>query len=56
MTRSARGSRGRNCCTTLTRDARTRFRREAQVVARLQPPGIVSVFDYGTLPEGGASW
>ena len=35
-------------------DARTRFRREAQVVARLQHPGIVSVFDYGTLPEGAA--
>ena len=35
-------------------DARARFRREAQLVARLQHPGIVSVFDYGTLPAGGA--
>jgi predicted Ser/Thr protein kinase/GAF domain-containing protein len=35
-------------------DARSRFRREAQLVARLQHPGIVSVFDYGTLPEGAA--
>ncbi len=35
-------------------DARSRFRREAQLVARLQHPGIVSVFDYGTLPGGGA--
>ena len=35
-------------------DARARFRREAQLVARLQHPGIVSVFDYGTLPGGGA--
>ena len=35
-------------------DARTRFRREAQLVARLHHPGIVSVFDYGTLPEGAA--
>jgi predicted Ser/Thr protein kinase len=35
-------------------DARTRFRREAQLVARLQHPGVVSVFDYGTLPGGAA--
>jgi serine/threonine-protein kinase len=35
-------------------DARGRFRREAQLVARLQHPSIVSIFDYGTLPGGGA--
>jgi GAF domain-containing protein len=35
-------------------DARRRFRREAQIVARLQHPGIVSVFDYGTVPAGAA--
>jgi serine/threonine-protein kinase len=35
-------------------DARGRFRREAQLVARLQHPSIVSIFDYGTLPAGGA--
>ena len=29
-------------------EARQRFRREAQIVARLQHPSIVSVFDYGT--------
>ena len=36
-------------------DARARFRREAQVVARLQHPAIVSVFDYGTLPTAARS-
>jgi serine/threonine-protein kinase len=35
-------------------DARSRFRREAQVVAKLQHPSIVSIFDYGSLPDGGA--
>ena len=34
-------------------DARRRFRREAQIVARLQHPSIVSVFDYGTFADGG---
>ena len=35
-------------------DARRRFRREAQLVARLQHPGIVAIFDFGTLESGGA--
>jgi tRNA A-37 threonylcarbamoyl transferase component Bud32 len=35
-------------------EARSRFRREAQIVARLQHPGIVSVFDYGTFADGSA--
>jgi eukaryotic-like serine/threonine-protein kinase len=34
-------------------EARRRFRREAQIVARLQHPSIVSVFDYGTFTDGG---
>ena len=35
-------------------EAKRRFRREAQIVARLQHPAIVSVFDYGTFTDGGA--
>jgi tRNA A-37 threonylcarbamoyl transferase component Bud32 len=35
-------------------EAKRRFRREAQIVARLQHPAIVSVFDYGTFADGGA--
>jgi serine/threonine-protein kinase len=36
------------------REARRRFHREAQIVARLQHPSIVAIFDYGNLPGGGA--
>jgi Protein kinase domain len=35
-------------------DSRMRFRRESQIVARLQHPSIVTVFDYGNLADGAA--
>jgi eukaryotic-like serine/threonine-protein kinase len=35
-------------------DARRRFSEEAQTLARLQHPAIVTVFDYGTLADGSA--
>lgn len=35
-------------------EARRRFRLEAQIVARLQHPSIVAVYDYGTFQDGGA--
>jgi serine/threonine-protein kinase len=35
-------------------EARLRFRREAQIVAKLQHPSIVAVYDYGTFADGGA--
>ena len=35
-------------------EARSRFLREAEIVARLQHPGIVAIHDYGILVAGGA--
>jgi len=35
-------------------EARGRFRREAQLVARLQHPAVVAVYDYGTFADGAA--
>jgi hypothetical protein len=35
-------------------DSRVRFRRESQIVARLQHPSIVTVFDYGNFTDGSA--
>jgi eukaryotic-like serine/threonine-protein kinase len=35
-------------------DARMRFRRESQIVARLQHPSIVTVYDYGNFADGSA--
>jgi len=35
-------------------EARRRFRREAQIVAKLQHPSVVAIFDYGNLPNGTA--
>ncbi|HEX6161759.1 MAG TPA: protein kinase [Vicinamibacterales bacterium] len=35
-------------------DARDRFNRESKIVARLQHPSIVTVYDYGNLADGGA--
>ena len=36
----------------MTEDLRNRMVREAQIIARLEHPGIVPVHDVGTLPDG----
>ena len=49
-------SRSRSCApiwSSIPRRARA-SEREAQIVARLQHPAIVTVFDYGNLPNGAA--
>jgi len=35
-------------------DSRARFNRESKIVARLQHPSIVTVYDYGNMADGGA--
>ena len=50
--RRAEGRARRSCSSDP--DARRRFRREAQIVARLQHPAIVAVFDFGTLRRAAA--
>jgi len=35
-------------------EARARFNRESKIIARLQHPSIVTVYDYGNLADGGA--
>lgn len=35
-------------------DARSRFKRDAQIVTSLHHPSIVAIYDYGTLANGGA--
>ena len=35
-------------------ESHARFRRESQIVARLQHPSIVTVYDYGTVSDGSA--
>ncbi len=40
---------------TLDPEALERFRREAKAAARVSHPNLAEVYDYGSLPEGGAS-